>query len=269
MHGLGNDFVMLDGISQSLDLKTSIIRRLANRHFGIGFNQLLVVEAPQQPDADFRYRIFNADGSEVEQCGNGVRCFARFVRDKGLTIKDHISVETLGGIVHVDIEPSGMVRVDMGKPVFEPARIPLKASAEALDYYIVDGDDRFTIGALSVGNPHAVMLVNDINLYPVREIGRRIETHTVFPNRVNAGFLQVVHSKFAKLRVFERGTGETLACGTGACAAHVYARMKGLLGPEAEIKLPGGSLHISWAGKGSNIYMTGPATHVFEGVVDF
>ncbi|GAA3960834.1 diaminopimelate epimerase [Allohahella marinimesophila] len=268
MHGLGNDFMVLDGISQAIELTPAIIRRFASRQFGIGFNQLLLVEPPQQPDIDFKYRIFNADGSEVEQCGNGARCFAKFVRDKGLTIKSRIAVETRNGIIHLHVEPSGMVRVDMGVPILEPVKIPFKAEKQAVDYIIRDGEDSFEIGAVSMGNPHAIMLVDDINLFPVRQVGRRIEAHQDFPQRVNAGFLQVVHAKFAKLRVYERGVGETLACGTGACAAHVYGRLKGLLGPEAEIKLPGGSLHLSWAGEGANVYMTGPATHVFEGVID-
>ncbi len=268
MHGLGNDFVVIDAISQSVALTTEQVRFLADRRFGVGCDQLLVVEPAQTAEADFRYRIYNADGGEVEQCGNGARCFARFVRDKGLTDKDSIRVETLGGPLTLVIEADGQVRVNMGVPRLEPADIPFNADARSAQYDLdVDGE-RYHIGAVSMGNPHAVLRVDDVDTAPVATLGPRIERHPDFPNRVNAGFMQVVDRSHIRLRVFERGAGETLACGTGACAAVVAGRVQSLLDSPVTVELPGGRLVVSWNGPGEPVFMTGPATTVFEGMID-
>jgi diaminopimelate epimerase len=268
MHGVGNDFVVLDAVRQRVELDAPAIRRLADRHVGVGCDQVLLVEPPRLPGADFHYRIFNADGSEVEQCGNGARCFARFVRDQGLTDKHEIPVGTAAGLIRLCVEPDGQIRVDMGVPILEPARIPFLADGGSPTYTLdVDGEI-LTIGALSMGNPHAVILVDDIHRAPLERLGPRIETHPRFPRRVNVGFMQVLAPDRVRLRVHERGTGETLACGTGACAAVVSGRLRGLLGERVRVGLPGGDLVIQWPGTGQPVLMTGPAERVFEGEID-
>jgi diaminopimelate epimerase len=268
MHGLGNDFVVFDAINQSLALTPAQVRFLADRRFGIGCDQLLLVERAQQPGVDFRYRIFNADGSEVQQCGNGARCFARFVRDKGLTDKDAIVVETASGIITLHIEADGQVRVNMGKPNFAPSSLPFLAEAEQLVYELELGEETLSIGAVSMGNPHAVLQVEDVERAPVQELGPRLESHPRFPERVNVGFMQVLDSGTIRLRVYERGAAETLACGTGACAAVAVGRRWGLLGDEVRVSLPGGELTIRWVGEGEDLWMIGPATSVFEGTIE-
>jgi diaminopimelate epimerase len=267
MHGLGNDFMVIDGVGQKVRLSSEKIRQLADRHFGIGFDQLLVVEAPERPDVDFRYRIFNSDGSEVENCGNGARCFAVFVRDRKLTGKNLITVETAGGIMTLQITSNGEVCVNMGVPRLDPAEIPFLAEAQAATYSLdVDGTT-LEISAVSMGNPHAVTLVEDVAKAPVAQLGPLVERHARFPQRVNAGFMQIVSTDEINLRVFERGVGETLACGTGACAAVVAGNLRQLLSNNVKVNLPGGSLRISWAGPGEPVMMTGPATTVFHGQV--
>ncbi|BBM01088.1 diaminopimelate epimerase [Microbulbifer sp. GL-2] len=267
MHGLGNDFVMLDGISQRVKLSPDKIRRIADRCLGIGCDQVLLVESPRDPDADFRYRIFNADGSEVENCGNGARCFARFVRERRLTGKKRLKVETAGGMLQLKVMDSDQVSVDMGAPVLEPELIPFNADRCAESYPIDVRDETFTIGALSMGNPHAVLLVEDVQEAPVNQLGPLIETHPRFPQKVNVGFLQINSRNEAQLRVFERGVGETRACGTGACAAMVYAHQRGLVDDQVEVRLPGGNLTIHWSGPGQPVTMTGPAITVFHGQI--
>jgi diaminopimelate epimerase len=267
MHGLGNDFVVFDAVRQQLNLTPETVRRLADRHFGIGCDQVLLVEPAGQADTDFAYRIFNADGGEVEQCGNGARCFARFVHDQGLTDKDEISVDTLGGILRLHIESDGQVTVNMGVPRFEPKDIPFDAPRREPIYTLnVDGKE-MEFSVLSLGNPHAVLRVEDIDRAPVATLGPQIEAHPRFPRRVNAGFMQVAAPDHIRLRVYERGAGETLACGSGACAAVVAGRQQGLLGDTVRVDLPGGSLRISWEGEGRPVYMTGPVVTVFEGTV--
>ncbi len=267
MHGLGNDFVVIDAIRQAVNLSTEQIRFLADRRFGVGCDQVLLVESATQSKVDFRYRIFNADGGEVEQCGNGVRCFARFVRDQGLTDKDSIRVETKSGIVEPQIQADGQVRVNMGVPVLEPAAIPFEANVQASLYTLTVDEQDIEISAVSMGNPHAVLVVDDIYMAPVRTLGDRIESHTRFPRRVNVGFMQIMGPEHIRLRVFERGTGETMACGTGACAAVVAGRLRGLLNENVRVTLPGGDLQITWAGEGQVVWMTGPVTTVFEGKI--
>lgn len=267
MHGLGNDFVVLDLVTQRFSITEKHVRFLADRRFGIGCDQVLIVEVPRQPDVDFRYRIFNNDGGEVEQCGNGARCFAKFVRDKKLTGKNRIRVETNTGIIELAIENNGDVRVNMGKPELDPEKIPFIADHSANTYALdVDGT-AFEIGAVSMGNPHAVIVVDDIDTNIVGNIGPRIEQHSRFPNRVNAGFMQVVDRREINLRVYERGAGETLACGSGACAAVVSGQLRGLLDQRVKVNLRGGSLNIEWRGEGHPVMMTGPATTVFEGQI--
>jgi diaminopimelate epimerase len=268
MHGLGNDFVVLDALTRPLALTPTQLKRLADRHFGIGCDQILQVEPPRQTDTDFYYRIFNADGGEVEQCGNGARCFVRYVRDHGLTAKRELRVGTLAGIIVPRLEDDGQVTVDMGVPEFEPSRIPFEAPARAPNYGLdVDGR-RVEIFALSMGNPHAVQIVPDVERAPVASEGPRIEHHPRFPKRVNAGYMQIVSPRRVLLRVHERGAGETLACGTGACAAVVAGVMRGLLEHEVTVTTRGGDLGISWAGEGKPVKMTGPAVTVFEGEIE-
>ncbi|TNF33837.1 MAG: diaminopimelate epimerase, partial [Gammaproteobacteria bacterium] len=267
MHGLGNDFVVIDLISQHIELEEKHIRQIADRHFGIGCDQVLLVEPPQHPDVDFRYRIYNADGGEVEQCGNGARCFAKFVRDKKLTRKNDIRVETAGGIIELHVTANHLVRVNMGVPVLEPASIPFRADTESASYTIDADGWPTTIGAVSMGNPHAVLFVDDINNAPVESLGPLLEKHPDFPNRVNVGFAQVASEEEIHLRVWERGCGETLACGTGACAAVVAAQLQGQVGTRVKVHLPGGYLWIDWPGRGQPVTMTGPATTVFEGSI--
>ncbi|MEH6557705.1 MAG: diaminopimelate epimerase [Oceanicoccus sp.] len=267
MHGLGNDFVVLDLITQRFNLQPEHVRKLSDRHFGIGCDQLLVVETPTQPDVDFRYRIYNCDGNEVEQCGNGARCFAKFVRDKKLTGKNRIRVETNTGIIELSVMEDRQVRVNMGKPILEPADIPFIASGRANTYPLVVGNQQLSIGAVSMGNPHAVILVDDVKTAPVATLGPAVECHPDFPQRVNAGFMQVLSRKEINLRVFERGVGETLACGSGACAAMVSGQLQGLLDQRITAHLPGGSLTLEWRGEGHPVMMTGPASNVFEGQI--
>ncbi|HEY7884120.1 MAG TPA: diaminopimelate epimerase [Cellvibrionaceae bacterium] len=267
MHGLGNDFVVIDGISQKVRLSPERIRQLADRHFGIGCDQLLLVEAPEHPDVDFRYRIFNADGGEVENCGNGARCFARFVRDRKLTGKRHIRVETAAGVMTLHITDDDQVTVDMGVPLLNPADIPFIADAEAVTYSLEVNQQAVEISAVSMGNPHAVTLVDDVTTAPVATLGPMIEAHPRFTRRVNAGFMQVLGPDAINLRVYERGAGETLACGTGACAAVVAGFLRGLLQSKVHVNLPGGSLLIEWQGPGHSVLMTGPAVQVFHGQI--
>lgn len=267
MHGLGNDFVVIDLVTQRFQLQTKHVRFLADRHFGVGCDQVLVVEAPTQPEVDFRYRIFNADGSEVEQCGNGARCFAKFVRDKRLTGKQEIVVETAGGIIQLHITRDNQVRVNMGVPQLEPAQIPFQAEAEAESYPIEADGQTLEMGAVSMGNPHGVLLVEDVDSAPVESLGPVLESHPRFPNRANIGFMQIIDRRQVKLRVFERGAGETLACGSGACAAMVYGRLRHLLDRKVKVELPGGKLQIEWRGPGKPVMMTGPATTVFDGKI--
>lgn len=268
MHGAGNDFVVIDGISQAVNLTPQQIRSLADRHFGVGCDQLLLVEKPTVADADFRYRIFNADGGEVEQCGNGARCFVRFVVDKGLTDKREITVETKSGLIQPRLEADGRVTVNMGAPRFEPDEIPFIAPARALTYELDVNGAPVIISALSMGNPHAVQLVDDIDTAPVETQGPLIEHHPRFPKRVNAGFMQIIDRSHIRLRVYERGAGETLSCGTGACAAVVAGITRGLLDTRADAHTRGGILTIEWQGEGSPVMMTGPAETVFEGTLE-
>ncbi|MDO8704494.1 MAG: diaminopimelate epimerase [Sulfuricaulis sp.] len=268
MHGAGNDFVVLDGVSRPIHLTPSIIRRLADRHFGVGCDQVLLVERPTVAGADFRYRIFNADGGEVEQCGNGARCFVRFVRDKRLTSKDEIAVETLAGMIYPRLESDGGVTVNMGVPRFEPADVPFEASARATVYDLTIDGHSVSVSVLSMGNPHAVQVVPEVDSASVNTQGPMIERHPRFPRRVNAGYMQIVDRRHIRLRVYERGTGETLACGSGACAAVVAGRQRGLLDDKVDVKLLGGTLHVSWAGEGQPVWMTGPAVTVFEGTIE-
>jgi diaminopimelate epimerase len=267
MHGAGNDFVVIDLISQRYRLRPRDARKLADRHFGVGCDQVLVVEAPQNPGVDFRYRIYNADGGEVDQCGNGARCFARFVREKKLTRKRNITVETASGIIELRVRHLQDVEVAMGTPEFEPANIPFEVAARAPSYALqVDGLN-LEVGAVSMGNPHAVLRVDNVDEAEVERLGPLIESHPQFPQRVNAGFMQVLSDNTIKLRVFERGVGETLACGTGACAAVVYGVSRGWLRDSVTVELPGGKLSISWAGADQPVIMTGPTAVVFEGSI--
>ena len=267
MHGAGNDFVVIDGVSQPVDLSPVQIRAIADRHFGVGCDQLLLVEKAQNPKADFRYRIFNADGGEVEQCGNGARCFVRFVVDKGLTQKTAITVETKSGLIEPRLEADGRVTVNMGAPRFEPADIPFEAEMRQQTYELEVGGNKITISALSMGNPHAVQVVDDVYTAPVLQQGPLIEHHPRFPQRVNAGFMQVVDRGRIRLRVYERGAGETLSCGTGACAAVVAGITRNLLDARVDVETRGGTLTIAWQGEGQPVMMTGPAETVFEGTL--
>ncbi|MEB3754011.1 diaminopimelate epimerase [Acinetobacter sp. MD2(2019)] len=268
MHGLGNDFMVIDLLSQNVYLDSLTIQRMADRHFGIGFDQLLIVEPPDSPNVDFKYRIFNADGSEVQQCGNGVRCFARFVHERQLTNKTKIRVQTKSGIVEPELGPNGWVRVNMGQPRFLPHEIPFLAEEqEALYPLELSKNETLNIDVVSMGNPHAVTLVTDVLKTDVARLGPQIEGHLRFPERVNAGFMQIIDEKHARLRVYERGVGETLACGTGACAAAVSGMRRGLLANDVEIELPGGRIHIAWR-EGDVVWMTGPTAKVYDGRLD-
>jgi diaminopimelate epimerase len=275
MHGAGNDFVVIDAVNQHIDLTPAQWKLLADRRFGVGADQMLVVERPQSAGVDFRYRIYNADGGEVEQCGNGARAFAKFVTEKGLTDKRTIKVETLSGIIEPTLEADGRVTVDMGAPILDPERVPfdthgLQGQAEGMDLvWPLDVDGRTVrISVVSMGNPHAVQLVDDCESAPVAASGPLIETHTRFPKRVNAGFMQVLGRNQIKLRVFERGAGETLACGTGACAAVVAGIRRGLLDSPVKVEMHGGQLSIAWSGENSPVMLTGPVVSVFDGEID-
>lgn len=267
MHGLGNDFMVIDGLSQRVRLTPRVVRKLADRHTGIGFDQLLLVEPPSRPDMDFRYRIFNADGSEVEHCGNGARCFARFVRERRLTMKDEIHVETARGKAILYLLPDRQVDVDMGVPELNPDRVPFRADSQAVTYPVEVAGEQVELGVVSMGNPHGVLLVDDVDTAPVERLGPALESHPRFPQRANIGFMQVLNRGEIRLRVYERGAGETRACGTGACAAVVAGRLRGLLDEEVLVHLPGGDLRIRWAGEGEALRMIGPATTVYEGQI--
>ncbi len=269
MQGLGNDFVVIDAIRQQVRLSGRQIRQLADRHFGIGCDQVLLVEPPRTDGTEFYYRIFNADGSEVEQCGNGARCFARYVRDEGLSTRDSIRVGTAAGPITLELRPDGQVTVDMGLPRFDPADIPLLARTRAPAYDLGAGCRALRVGAVSMGNPHAVLAVSDdLDQAPVAELGPRIERNPVFPQGVNVGFMQRESATAIRLRVWERGVGETLACGTGACAAVVVGRLWGELDEQVKVSLPGGMLVIDWLGEGMTVRMTGPAVRVFDGDIE-
>jgi diaminopimelate epimerase len=267
MHGLGNDFVVIDAISQAIDLTSEQIVSISDRHLGIGCDQLLLVEKPTTEQAEFRYRIYNSDGGEVEQCGNGARCFALFVRQQGLTTSNTIPVETAGGLIELRIEGNQVV-VNMGIPDFRPQSLPFLVDNQAETYDLMVNGAEYAIGAVSMGNPHAVMPVEDVDTADIETLGKEIESHPLFPNRVNAGFMQIVKRDEIRLRVYERGAGETRACGTGACAAVAVGRSLGLLDERVTVHLPGGDLTIEWPGKGQELLMTGPATTVFEGKIN-
>jgi len=268
MHGLGNDFVVIDGVRQAVALTEDQIRFLGHRNFGVGFDQMLLVEKSATPGVDFRYRIFNADGGEVEQCGNGARCFVRFVHDQGLTDKKEIRVETMRGVIGPRLEDDGNVTVNMGAPVFEPEKIPFDSTSMDVIQTITVGSDAVAITAVSMGNPHAVQVVGDVDAAPVEVQGPLIERHARFPKRVNAGFMQVVDRHSIRLRVYERGAGETLACGTGACAAVAAGISRGLLDSPVRVATRGGDLSIAWGGPGQPVMMTGPAVTVFTGEIE-
>ncbi len=275
MHGAGNDFVVLDATRAPLALDAAQLRLLADRHFGVGADQILVVEAAPTADVDFRYRIFNADGGEVEQCGNGARCFVAYVHGKGLTAKRRIRVQTLAGVIEPTLQADGRVTVDMGAPVFDLPQVPFDAAglvprpAGAWEQWPLDAEGVTDwVSVLSMGNPHAVQRVDDIDTAPVRQRGPLIEHHPRFPRRVNAGFMQIVDAGHIRLRVWERGAGETLACGTGACAAVVAGLRHGWLRGTVDVQTRGGLLSIAWAGPGQAVHMTGPAAFVFDGTID-
>ena len=271
MHGIGNDFVVIDAVNQDIALTGEQVRLIADRHFGVGCDQLLLVERPTLDAAEFRYRIYNADGGEVQQCGNGARCFARFVHDRGMTGSTSIAVETAAGMIYLQLEDDGQVTVDMGVPSFDPNALPFEANVmdeEQAEYHqlMVNGE-KYAIGAVSVGNPHAVLLVDSVDDAPVETLGAAIESHQSFPERVNVGFMEVMDRSHIRLRVFERGAGETLACGTGACAAVAVGIHNSLLDNTVEVELKGGYLTIRWPGNGKPLLMTGPAQTVYQGKI--
>ncbi len=268
MHGIGNDFVVFDTFTQSLTLTREQVRHIADRQFGIGCDQVLLLEPPKDNDVDVCYRIFNADGGEVMQCGNGARCVAVYLREKGLLIKSKIIAEIGESQLVLHIDDNDCVTVNMGVPEFEPARIPLKADERSEQYNLKLGDDEITFGAISMGNPHAVIIVDDVDSIPVNVIGPAVQQNGLFPESVNVGFIQILNQQAFKLRVYERGSGETLACGSGACAAMVIACQQGYLEGKIDAELRGGHLTLSWAGEGEPVYMTGPATTVFEGKIE-
>lgn len=267
MHGLGNDFMVIDGINQAITLTPELIAGWADRNFGIGFDQLLLVERAQSDAALFKYRIFNADGSEVAQCGNGARCFARFVREKGLTEARIIPVETNNGLLELKMIDDERVQVNMGIPNFEPQKIPLLRNQRAAQYQLALDEISLSISALSIGNPHAVILVEDVDSALVETIGPAVESHPDFPQRVNVGFMQIIERNHFRLRVYERGTGETMACGSGACAAMAAGQMLGLLDHTATASLRGGDLILDWQGEGKPVMMTGSTAMVYQGEI--
>ena len=268
MHGLGNDFMVVDGVTQKVFFSNDVIKKLADRHFGIGFDQLLLVEPPYDPELDFHYRIFNADGSEVQQCGNGARCFARFVRLKGLTNRDRIAVSTMSGRIVLQLEHDNQVTVNMGVPEFEPAKVPFRAQKAEKTYLLRVAEQTVMCGVVSMGNPHCVLEVENVKTAPVETLGAELESFDRFPERVNVGFMELVSANEIRLRVFERGAGETMACGTGACAAAVVGIAQGKLWDRVKVHLPGGTLQIAWKGPGTPVFMTGPAEHVFDGEIE-
>ena len=265
MHGLGNDFMVLDASGAAIDLSPADIRLLADRHFGVGFDQLLMVEPSRSAGVDFGYRIFNADGSEVEQCGNGARCFARFVQDQGLTQQNPLRVQTRAGVIVLHVGADGQVQVDMGVPRCLPQDIPFLAPEPQLRYRVDVGCDTLELAVVNMGNPHAVLRVDDLDTTPVARLGPLLESHPRFPARVNVGFMQIIEPDRIRLRVYERGAGETLACGSGACAAVVAGQRLGWLGEQVTVLLPGGQLQVSWAGDGSSVIMQGAAQRVYDG----
>ena len=265
MHGLGNDFLVLDNVTQNVYLSNEQIRQLADRHFGVGFDQLLIVEPPYDPDLDFHYRIFNADGSEVSQCGNGARCFARFVRMKGLTNKSKIRVSTQSGKMTLFIERDGNISVTMPVPKFDPSKIPFTAQKKENTYILRCEEETVLCGVVSLGNPHCVITVDSVADAPVDKLGKALSLHERFPEQVNVGFMEVVSPDFVKLRVYERGAAETLACGSGACAAVAIGQIQKKLARQVTVELPGGKLRIYWKGIGHPIKMSGPVEHVFDG----
>ncbi|MBU2883133.1 diaminopimelate epimerase [Psychrosphaera sp. B3R10] len=265
MHGLGNDFMVVDGVTQNVFLSPDHIKKLADRNFGIGFDQLLLVEPPYDPDLDFHYRIFNADGTEVSQCGNGARCFARFVHLKGLTNKTAIKVSTKSGNMVLYLENNNQVTVNMGRPILEPKKVPFTAQQQENTYLLRSNNDTVMCGVASMGNPHCVVIVDDVDTASVEDLGARLECHERFPEKANIGFMQILSRDHVKLRVYERGAGETLACGSGACAAVVVGRIQDLLNSKVQVDLPGGTLHIRWHDENSPVKMTGPAEYVFDG----
>ena len=267
MHGLGNDFVVIDAINQSISLDREQVRFIANRRFGIGCDQVLLIESSNVGNADFRYRIYNADGGEVEQCGNGARCFAQFVRDEGLSNKIEIPVITKSGRILLKFEANGDITVDMGTPILEPEAIPFVADHVQKSYELEKNGENITFAAVSMGNPHAVIMVDDVESAAVEEIGKILQNDKHFPNSVNVGFMQVIDPQHIKLRVYERGAGETLACGTGACAAVIAGCLQDLLDDTVDVNLPGGHLSIHWAGAENPVMMTGPAATVFKGII--
>lgn len=268
MHGLGNDFMVVDCVTQKVFFNPDLIKRLGDRHFGVGFDQLLVVEPPFSPELDFHYRIFNQDGSEVQMCGNGARCFARFVFEHNLCHKKEIKVSTVSGELTLKLEDDGEVVVNMGKPIFEPSKIPCTFNQELPCYELsLAGKEPLTIGAVSMGNPHMVTVVDNVKTCSIESLGPILESHPNFPERVNVGFMQVLSRSEVNLRVYERGCGETMACGSGACAAVVVGIKQGLLDNKVKVHLQGGTLSISWAGEGHHVMMKGPACTVFEGAI--
>lgn len=267
MHGLGNDFVVVDAITQNVYFTPETICKLSDRHRGIGFDQLLLVEPPYDPELDFHYRIFNADGSEVAQCGNGARCFARFVTLKNLTNKTDIAVSTAKGKMILTVNDDETVRVNMGEPIWEPSKIPFIANKFEKNYIVRTDIQTVLCGAVSMGNPHCVVLVENIKTANVEQLGPLLENHERFPERANVGFVQLIDRKHIKLRVYERGAGETQACGSGACAAVAVGIMQGLLDQKVQVDLPGGMLSIEWEGIGHPLFMTGEATHIYDGVI--
>lgn len=265
MHGLGNDFMVIDDLQQTLQLSSEDIRRLSDRHTGVGFDQMLVVSPPTVADAEFDYRIFNADGDEVEHCGNGARCFARFVSDRQMSSSKSIRVNTKNGVITLVLQDNGEVMVKMGVPVFEPAGIPFLADETALFYDLAVDGETYSVGAASIGNPHVLLRVDDVDTAEVERLGPLIESHPRFPRRVNVGFMQVLDRQAIRLRVYERGVGETRACGSGACAALAIAHRQGVLDNRATVTLPGGDLTLFWPNENTSIEMTGPCSTVFEG----
>lgn len=268
MHGLGNDFVVLNGLQTPIELNAVQIRFIADRRLGVGCDQVLMIEASESSAADIRYRIFNADGEEVEQCGNGVRCIGDYLRRRSLIDGNSVTVETNSGLVTIYLEGLDQIRVDMGVPLFEPADIPLASTQRKMQYHLSLSSAELEVMAVSVGNPHAVLLVEDIEQAPVSSIAPRIQQHSLFPEGVNVGFMEIVDSSHIRLRVYERGVGETLACGTGACGAVAVGIITGRLGNEVDVELRGGNLTINWAGEGQAVWMTGPATTVYEGQIE-
>lgn len=268
MHGLGNDFMVIDGINQSIALTPKLISSWADRHFGVGFDQLLLVEAAESEKALFKYRIFNADGGEVAQCGNGARCFARFVREQGLTEQTRIPVETSNGLLELNVIDDSQVQVDMGIPNFEPASIPLIAAERETVYQLKINGELIVFSAVSIGNPHAVILVEDVDSADLHYMGPALQAHAAFPQSVNVGCMQIIDNQHFKLRVYERGSGETLACGSGACAAMAVGRVLELLDRQAIASLPGGELQLDWQGEGKPVIMTGSTEMVYQGEIE-